>query len=230
MLTIRDSDLIILEKLNDRDLFNFCLSNKSSRKLCSYEPFWMNRLMEKYPDAKKYFQDYSIFTGTLGLFYPEIMKYYIRADTWRRYYLQTVYYVNKMKEEYNFDYKTGNPINYYVILFGFKYPFLKIENAAKFGYIDLIEHLIKTDNRIYSNPAKTYLFSGAAQGNQIDVIKHFWKDPMPIISANSGLIGAVRGENMDLIKFFINKGANNIQDAIKISLNKQITSELEKYL
>lgn len=231
---IRDLDLEILRKLDDRELINFCMTEKAASRICAYEPFWMNRLNEKYPNAKKYFRDYSIMS-ILSIVAPGSMGLQnLFANTWREYYLQTVYYVNKMKEDFDFEYKTGNPRNYYIIFYGIKYPHLKMQIAAQVGYIDLLEYFIKNDNNyIYSNPAETSLFQGAAQGNQIDVIYHFWKDPMPVISANSGLVGAVLGRNVDLLKFFINKGANDIQGAMGIATttrDKEIISELKKHV
>ena len=225
---VKDVDVKILSELDDRELINFCLTDKSASRLCSYEPFWMNRLREKYPGAEKYFRDYSILS-ILSIIDPESLGNVKYVNTWREYYLQTVYYVNKMKEDFDFDYKTGNPRSYYIIFYGTKYHHIKIQIAAQLGYIDLLEYFIKNDNITY-NPI---LFFGAAQGNQIDVINHFWKDPMPVTSANSGLIGAVLGGHVDLVKFFINKGANDIQGSMKIAItsrNKEIISELEKHL
>ena len=45
----RDTDLLILDKLDDKDLLNVCLVNKEARKLCSYEPFWINRFIKQRP-------------------------------------------------------------------------------------------------------------------------------------------------------------------------------------
>lgn len=48
MFTLRDTDLIILSKLNDKDLLSICLVNKAANKLCNYENFWRNRFINKY--------------------------------------------------------------------------------------------------------------------------------------------------------------------------------------
>jgi hypothetical protein len=44
----KDTDLLILEKLNDRDLINICLANKSANKLCNNDDFWRNRFLQKW--------------------------------------------------------------------------------------------------------------------------------------------------------------------------------------
>lgn len=51
---IPDVDLIILMDLDDRDLFNLCLTNTYTRDLCRNEDFWRNRSTLKYHDKLKY--------------------------------------------------------------------------------------------------------------------------------------------------------------------------------
>jgi hypothetical protein len=79
----KDVDLKILAELDDRNVFNFCLSNKYLSKICKDEIFWKSRTMRKYPDY----------------IYEEKGD----EETWRKFYLRTV------KEETIF---LGNPILY----------------------------------------------------------------------------------------------------------------------
>lgn len=52
---IKDVDLMILDKLSDRDLLNFCITNKSNKKLCDNQDFWRNRFIKRFGDvAGKY--------------------------------------------------------------------------------------------------------------------------------------------------------------------------------
>ena len=44
----KDADLLILDKLDDKDLVSFCLVNKDANRLCSIDSFWKNRLLKKY--------------------------------------------------------------------------------------------------------------------------------------------------------------------------------------
>ena len=46
----KDADLMILEKLNDKSLLNFCLVNQDANCLCSKfdKELWRNRLLRKY--------------------------------------------------------------------------------------------------------------------------------------------------------------------------------------
>jgi hypothetical protein len=52
-LTGRDTDLVILENLNDRDLLTTCLVNKSANRLCKDDNFWRNRFIRKWGEHEK---------------------------------------------------------------------------------------------------------------------------------------------------------------------------------
>ena len=226
----KDSDLLILNKLSDKDLFNFCLTDKNSSIICSNEIFWKTRLMEKYPDSIKYLHDNSLLHFEGGR-YPSITEFFkpSHEKTWKNYYLQTIYYIDKMQQDFNFTYKKGDPKNYYTILLGNRYPHLQIEFAAKLGYIDLLEYFLSINN-IYKISASSNLFQGAAENNQIEVINHFSKYLTPE-SAKYGLFGAVLGKNLFLVKFFLDKGASDFTNALKIAKilnNKEIINEIEK--
>jgi hypothetical protein len=79
---MKDVDLKILSELSDRDLFQFCLSNKDAAELCRSETFWRNRFYNKYESL---FPDFDIIT---------LKPNY---ETWKKFYLYAV--VNL--EEYN---------------------------------------------------------------------------------------------------------------------------------
>jgi len=70
MLTIKDTDLIILSKLDDKDLFSTCLVNKAANKLCNNEDFWRNRFVSKYGEMAA--------------------KYKPEKRSWKKHYLQVV--------------------------------------------------------------------------------------------------------------------------------------------
>jgi len=70
----RDTDLLIMEKLDDYNLFKFCATNKYTRNLCENEIFWRNRLISK--------------------FGKESLKFKIPNRTWKNYYLKLVYAID----------------------------------------------------------------------------------------------------------------------------------------
>jgi hypothetical protein len=72
LTNVKDVDLIILSKLNDKDLESFCLTNKAAAKLCKDDNFWINRIIEKYG--------------------KDALKYKPENKTWRQYY-SNIYYL-----------------------------------------------------------------------------------------------------------------------------------------
>ena len=49
----KDTDFIIMMKLDDKSLLNYCLTDKSGKKLCDNEDFWRNRTHKIYGDVEK---------------------------------------------------------------------------------------------------------------------------------------------------------------------------------
>ena len=52
MFTNIDTTFVILNKLDDRALFNMCLVNKSINQICNNENFWYMRFVEKFGNYK----------------------------------------------------------------------------------------------------------------------------------------------------------------------------------
>lgn len=48
MLSQKDTNLMIMEKLDDRSLLNLCLTNKNAAELCRNEPFWYRRYVNRF--------------------------------------------------------------------------------------------------------------------------------------------------------------------------------------
>ena len=44
----KDTNLLVLSNLNDRDLLNFCSVNSSANQLCRNESFWRNRFIQNF--------------------------------------------------------------------------------------------------------------------------------------------------------------------------------------
>ena len=82
MLTIKDTDLIILSKLDDKDLFSTCLVNKAANKLCNNEDFWRNRFVSKY--------------GELAAKYKPVNR------SWRNHYLKVIIDLEKFPNPVDF--------------------------------------------------------------------------------------------------------------------------------
>ena len=80
MLTGRkDTDILILEQMGDRDLFNYCLTNKTSAALCRDETFWRNRFLKKFSPER------------------EALNLKPRNTSWKNYYMKTVVDTEKVE-------------------------------------------------------------------------------------------------------------------------------------
>ena len=108
------------EKLGDEDLFQICgktdsleIKNRYIHHICSNQDFWRNRLDKNFPNVDlDYWKDLSF----------------------KDKYLRTVYYIDKMKREYNFEFKKGDPRMYYIGLY--------LKDALR--YYKTVEELLNT--------------------------------------------------------------------------------------
>jgi hypothetical protein len=100
---LKDADREILMRIDsDQELLSTCLLNKYSLSLCNND-FYHNRMILKF---------------------PYLLSFYPQNTDWKLAYLQNMYYIGKMKEEYGFSFEqpingyssSGIPRRYYEIL------------------------------------------------------------------------------------------------------------------
>jgi ABC-type arginine transport system ATPase subunit len=53
LTSIKDVDLLIMEKLDDRSLLNLCQTNKNANRICNDENFWKKRSYKNLRDVRK---------------------------------------------------------------------------------------------------------------------------------------------------------------------------------
>jgi hypothetical protein len=76
---IKDVDLKILSKLEDKDLLNVCITkNKYVYHICNDENFWRNRILKKYGNFIVYYK-------------PE-------DSNWKKFYMQTIIDLERFKD------------------------------------------------------------------------------------------------------------------------------------
>jgi len=143
----KDVDLIILSKLEDKDLLSMCLTSKYADNLCKTDSIWIDRLVNKYG--------------------RNVLKYKDQNKTYKRYYLQLIYYLNL-------------DINYGL------YGASALFKAAKDGQKDICQAMIEL----------------------------FGYDGLDI---NYGLYGASASNNKNLVDFFIDEGAQNLDIALNFA-------------
>jgi hypothetical protein len=124
---IKDTDRqILLNIQDDKELLNICSLNRYTNSLCD-DNFFLNRMIKKYPQLQKR--------------KPEKLN-------WKKFYLESIYYIEKLKEKYQFDFlpTSEDPKEYYNFFLKYDNLQLLLENVAKKGWFDIIKHF-ENNNR-----------------------------------------------------------------------------------
>lgn len=200
----KDADREILLKLHeDKDLLSVCSVSKYALTLCN-EDFFRNRMQNKYPVMKK--------------LKDKNMK-------WKQYYLYTVYYVDKLKREFNFNFESTSedPKGHYDVLLK-DYPDLGVEISARKGWLDLVKYFIeKVDEdkqKIIDdiNPIIEVASKGDNFENATNIVKYLieLKDPyMKPETLNLSLRHASSKGNKQLINYLLSLGVNDYNSGLR---------------
>lgn len=149
----------ILMRMDDKTLLKTCKIDRETYHDVCDDQFFHRRLQQKYPDTL--------------LVKPDYMNY-------RQYFLNVVYHVAKLKEDFNYEYKSGDLKRQYGIFYSFFT--LKDTNSllimsAQRGELALVKYAIE---------------------NGADV--HIWND--------EALVMATENRHLDIIKYLVEQGAN----------------------
>jgi hypothetical protein len=82
----RDTDFLIMEEMDDESLLNFCKVNLHTFTICNNDLFWEKR-------SKRNFE--------------ELSKLKPENESWKRFYLNILYYIYKLKEDFKYEYEHG---------------------------------------------------------------------------------------------------------------------------
>ncbi len=216
MLTgLRDTDLIIMNELNDKDLLAYCQTDKIG--VCRNEDFWRNRFIKVHDEAASKFKN--------------------KDRSWKDYYLAVIYYTEKYsneraaKETAKKDY-----MDLFLFFSRFIAEYDKIAAIVETGnkkYINMIKDTdipailaniglviaSKNENRelmdffISKAANPVYIDLGILEGENADLIYNTITNST--IDPNMGLFSSIKGDNMELIRYFISKGAKNWEEALR---------------
>lgn len=150
---LKDTDRLVLESIeSERDFLSTCLADKYFSALCD-ENMFRKRIMNKYSS--------SLYNK------PDYMSY-------KKFYLQLIYYIDKLKSENGFNFTSGDPISYYELLNRRILDYLKIKNAIELGYTDLALFLLEKKDVIHKAMLKKMFLTSAKSGNKI-LVDYFLK-------------------------------------------------------
>jgi len=131
--TSKDMVFKIMDEMDDFTLLNFCKINNQRDSegvlYCNNEKFWENRLLRKY---------------------PLLIKFKGENESWKEFYLEMVYYLSKLEENFGIPYIPYIPTRYYNPKRFYK-KFKDSEDifneamiwAVKGGHVDIVELIIE---------------------------------------------------------------------------------------
>lgn len=209
----QDTDLIILNQLNDKDLLNFCRVSKYARKLCQNEDLWRNRFVSKY-------------------------GFYKITRTWKNFYLSILIYLNSNKEMleglreidvgfFNAIQKGDKEAINFFISIGAQNWNLGLEAAASVNDLEMANFFLDKGADELDSALKF-----AAEGNHLDMIKLLADKGADV---NDALFDAVRNDCLNLIKIYLEYGANievleNLLELARDTDREEIADYLERYI
>ncbi len=212
MLTgFRDTELIVMNELNDRDLLSYCQTDKIG--VCKNEDFWRNRFIKVHGE--------------------EAAKFKNKDRSWKDYYLAVIYYREKytnaraVEEAAKRDYMDLFLFFSQFVIYNKMTAVIASENRK---YVELIKNMnmtqhiatmgllyaAKIDDRELINffldrgGDPNFIPLGILRGKNKQLIDNV-KDE---VDPNQGLIFSIEGRNPELIKYFIDKGANDWDNAL----------------
>ena len=122
---VKDLDREILMRLPDADLIKACSLNKYLFESVCDEQFFHRRLQA---------------------YYPDIVLNYVRRPydkKWRQYFLEIVYYINKLKEDFDYTYVSGSPERQYKIFKKSRDNDELLVRAVRKGEVEIVEEAIE---------------------------------------------------------------------------------------
>lgn len=197
----KDTDLLVLSRLNDENLLNTCLANKAINKVCQNESFWKSRFISVFDNK---------YNVEPGYDYPS--KYKKDSETWRNFYLKFVSYTSKYRLINNLLIFASFKGDISLVVYAMNSPRISSDtqemsmmNAAQGGYDEIIKYLINHGVK----PQKFFLKWLCGYGS-LDIVKFvFSKMNIDVNMSNNVLIRmAANSKKFDTVMFLIDIGAN----------------------
>ena len=186
---IADLDREILLKLSDQELINTCKTNKYFLNVVCNDLFFKRRLQLVYPDTLQFFN---------------IQKH----KNYKQYYLHVVYYISKMKEDYDYIYSKGNPKKQY----------------------ELLTLHIPFDRNARSVNNYNELLLDSSEENEISLVKEALNKGADInFQTSLSLYNAAASGNLEIVKYLIENGALDLDGAMRAASGRGYLN-IVKYL
>ena len=200
----RDADLAIMNTMDDKSLFRFCMvdpKNEYLKNLCNNESFWRNKFLKKFGEQILSFKNPA---KTIKKFYLELSYY----DD--KYLAQEIQVPEHLKNLHNLPPMIGGIAITPEMLENVRRTFIRskfddaLKEAARGGMknVDVINYLI-FKGATNLNPG---MIQAAEKGNK-KLVEFFIRKGAN--DMNKGLTAALKSGNSDLIAFFKAKGGQD---------------------
>lgn len=196
----KNVDRLVLDKItDDAELLEICQTNKDIYERVCDETFFRNRVVSKYPETIKY-------------------KDYVKTRkprTWKNHFLSIVTYIDKLKTEYNYEYKgNGSPELEYLLRQILPHPLYdygikdKLLYAINNGNFPIVKYLTETVNRI-TNYDKSLALGWAAEDGYLSIVEYLVQQGADIHNEKDyALRLAIENRHFSVVKYLVENKAN----------------------
>ena len=142
--------------------------------------------------VNKKFQDASFFQKIMSKRYPFLLEFKRKNQTWKSFYVETIYYLSRIEEKYGVPYiptKGYKPKEFYL------------------RYKNLLPSMLITN---FTDLAMDY----AIKGGNIEIVKLLSQKE---INPNLAMWEAIKMENMEITKLMIDKGADDFNWGLSLA-------------
>ncbi len=187
-----DVDRLIVAYLNDEDILKIYKLNKYTYEKVCNETFFRNLVYTRYQNTIKY-------------------KDYVKTKSWKNYYFNIVYYIDKLKNKHKVDYnnlKNTSPEMEYLTceLYNNFYainPSLKFKMSENMYFL-IIKYIYEKKGVI---PCYKELFNFACENGYLHLVKYFVSIGINV-GKSSGLMSASENGHLEVVEFLVESGAN----------------------
>ena len=181
---IKDTDREILKHVSDKELLGACsIDRRMWNDVC--DDAFLRMRLSKYHGIEKYKKD---------------------DESWKQLFLRVIYYISKMKEEFEFEYTEGDFKKQYEILKKPRKESLLFE-ATRAGELFLVEFALKTGDDIHFNDNSALKL--ASSKGYYDIVKYLVEHGADIHAEyDEALRVASQNGHLEIVKYLLKNGAN----------------------
>ena len=183
--TIKDVDREILSNMSDRELLTVCQIDKRFYYNVCDDNFLRRRLSK----------------------YPGIEKYKREDQTWKQFFLNAIYYIAKIKEDFEFDYSFGDFNKQFILLEKYRDMDMLFFQSSFEGELSLVIYALKNGADIHFRDYQVLGISSSS--GYLDIVKYLIESGIDVhVGSDYALRIASENGHLEVVKYLVEKGAN----------------------